>query len=44
MRTIGTEPTHPSLEEAKSKTPVRHELPADAAAIRDFIETNSAVD
>ncbi|MFT5857550.1 MAG: threonine synthase, partial [Verrucomicrobiales bacterium] len=27
--TIEFEPTHPSLEEAKTKTPMRHELPAD---------------
>jgi threonine synthase len=44
INTIGSEPTHPSLEEAKTKTPLRHELPADAAAIRDFIEAHSAVE
>ena len=39
---IGVGPTHPSLEEAKMKTPIRHELPADPEAIRAFIEANSA--
>ncbi|MFT5853682.1 MAG: threonine synthase, partial [Verrucomicrobiales bacterium] len=42
--TIEFEPTHPSLEEAKTKTPMRHELPADALLIRDFIVAHSAVD
>ena len=41
---IGTEPTHPSLEEAKTKTPDRHELPADPEAIRHFLASHSAVD
>ena len=40
QETIGIEPTHPSLEEAKTKTPVRHELPANAAAVREFIQAH----
>jgi len=40
--TIGIEPTHASLEEAKKKNPVRYELPADADAIRKFVEAHSA--
>ncbi len=42
--TTGIEPTHPSLEEAKTKTPQRHELPADPGIIRDFLRAHSAVD
>ncbi|MGI9244748.1 MAG: threonine synthase [Verrucomicrobiales bacterium] len=42
--TIGVEPTHPSLEEAKAKTPQRHELPADPQVISDFLSAHSAVD
>ena len=40
----GIEPTHPSLEEAKTKTPLRYELPADPQVIRDFLSAHSAVD
>ena len=40
---VGEEPTHPSLEQAKTKTPNRYELPADASAIREFITASSAV-
>ncbi len=40
----GSEPTHPSLEEAKTKTPIRHELPAELGAIRHFLTTHSAVE
>jgi threonine synthase len=40
---IGIEPTHPSLEEAKTKSPLRHDLPADPGAIRAFIEAHSAI-
>jgi threonine synthase len=34
---IGLEPTHPSLEDLKTRTVVKHHLPADAAAIKDYI-------
>ena len=34
----GVEPTHPSLEELKSRPLVRHKIQADARAIRGFIE------
>lgn len=43
VESTGREPTHPSLEAMKSKSPIRHELPADPDAIRNFIETHSAV-
>ena len=33
----GLTPTHPALEGLKSKTVVKHAIPADAAAIKDFI-------
>jgi threonine synthase len=35
---IGIEPTHPSLEALKGRPVVRHQIVADAGAIRDFIE------
>jgi len=38
---IGLEPTHPSLEALKSREVVKHKLPADAAAIRAFIERHA---
>lgn len=38
---IGIEPTHPSLEALKGLPLVRHKIVADAAAIRDFIETRA---
>ena len=34
---IGAEPTHPALEELKSKPVVKHRLPADAVAVKDYI-------
>lgn len=44
LETTGIEATHPSLEEAKTKTPQRYELPADAQVIRDFLCAHSAVE
>ena len=44
IETIGEEPLHPTLEEAKTKTPIRYELPADPRVIRDFLSAHSAVD
>jgi threonine synthase len=38
---IGITPTHPSLEALKGRPLVRHKIVADAAAIRDFIETRA---
>jgi threonine synthase len=38
---IGIEPTDPSLEVLKSRPIVKHRLPANAAAIRDFIERHA---
>ena len=38
---IGIEPTHPSLEALKGRALVRHKIVADAAAIRDFIESRA---
>jgi threonine synthase len=38
---IGVEPTHPSLEALKLRPLVRHTIVADAAAIRDFIESRA---
>ena len=35
---IGLEPTHPSLDDLKSRPIVKHRLPADEAAIRAFLE------
>jgi threonine synthase len=40
-RAIGTAPTHPSLEELKSKPVVKYPLRADPAAIRAFIEQHA---
>jgi len=34
---IGREPTHPALEELKSRPVVKHRIPADRAAIKQFI-------
>lgn len=42
VRAIGIEPTHPTLEALKGRDPVRHPLPAEAAAVRDFIDANAA--
>ena len=36
------EPTHLILEDLKKRDPIRHELPADADAVRKFIESYSA--
>ena len=38
---IGIEPTHPSLEVLKGRPVVKHLLPANAAAIRAFIDTHA---
>lgn len=38
---IGVEPTHPTLEELKSRPIVKHRLSADPAAIRRFIEQHA---
>ena len=38
---IGLEPTHPSLEALKTKSIVKHRLPATTGAIRAFIDRNS---
>jgi threonine synthase len=38
---IGLEPTHPSLEALKSRPIVRHRLPADAVAIRDYVRAHA---
>jgi threonine synthase len=38
---IGLEPTHPSLEALKSRPIVRHRLPADAGAIRDYVRAHA---
>jgi threonine synthase len=38
---IGLEPTHPSLEALKARPLIRHKIVADAAAIRDFIESRA---
>jgi threonine synthase len=40
-RAIGTAPTHPSLEELKSKPIVKYPMRADPAAIRAFIEQHA---
>ena len=39
---IGLEPKHPSLEALKALPIVKHRLPADASAIRAFIEKHAA--
>ena len=41
MKAIGIEPTHPLLEALKSRPLVRHKIVADAAPIRDFIESHA---
>lgn len=38
VEAIGIEPTHPTLEALKQRPIVRHEIKADPAAIRSFIE------
>jgi threonine synthase len=38
---IGIEPTHPSLEVLKAKPLVKHKLPADAAAIRAYLDQHA---
>jgi threonine synthase len=38
---IGIEPTHPSLEALKERPLHRHKIVADAAPIRDFIESHA---
>ncbi len=38
---IGVEPTHPSLEALKARPLVKHKLPADAAAIRDYLDRHA---
>ena len=38
---IGLEPTDPALEALKSRPVIKHRLPANAAAIRAFIETHA---
>ncbi len=37
---IGQEPTHPALEELKTKPVVKHRLPADVATIKAFVEAH----
>lgn len=41
---IGREVTHPALEALKGLPVVKHRLPADAAAIRHYIEANTGTD
>jgi threonine synthase len=38
---IGIEPTHPSLEALKARPLVKHKLPADAAAIRAYLDRHA---
>jgi len=38
---IGKAPTHPSLETLKTRPVIKHRLPAEAAAIRAFIEAHA---
>ncbi len=38
---IGIEPVHPSLEALKSRPVVKHRLPANAAAIRAYVEQHA---
>jgi threonine synthase len=38
---IGVEPTHPSLEALKSRPIVKHHLPTNPGAIREFIERHA---
>lgn len=38
---IGVEPTHPSLEALKTRPLVKHKLPADAAAIRAYLDAHA---
>jgi len=40
-KAIGREVTHPALEALKELPIVKHRLPADAAAIRRYIEANT---
>jgi threonine synthase len=41
-KAIGETPTDPLLDVLKKRKPVRYELEASAAAVRDFIETHAA--
>lgn len=41
VSSIGVEPTHPSLEVLKARPLVKHKLPADAAAIRAYIDSHA---
>ena len=41
-KAIGQRPTHPALDALKKIDPVRYPLPANAAAVREFIETHAA--
>ncbi|HZP60032.1 MAG TPA: threonine synthase [Opitutaceae bacterium] len=41
QRAIGSAPTHPSLEELKSRPVVKHRVRADTAAIKAFIEAHA---
>lgn len=38
---IGLEPTHPTLEALKQRPLVKHRLPADLAAVRQFVSANA---
>ena len=38
---LGDEPTHPSLEALKARPLVKHKLPADAAAIRAYLDEHA---
>ncbi|MGF1485013.1 MAG: threonine synthase [Opitutales bacterium] len=40
-RAIGQHPTHPRLEALKRKEPVKYRLPAETAAVREFLETHA---
>jgi threonine synthase len=41
-KALGTHVTHPALEALKEKKPVRHAIPPNSAAIKDFILANRA--
>ena len=41
QRAIGSAPTHPNLEELKTRPVVKHRVRADAAAIKAFIEAHA---
>ncbi|MEM7147157.1 MAG: threonine synthase [Verrucomicrobiota bacterium] len=41
-KALGTRVTHPILEALKEKSRVRHAIPPNAAAIKDFIQANQA--